>query len=570
MSLPATSIVEHHQGSVFTTALQAGATDPTVAQSEAEKKEIERLRQKHPDYQNNEEHWQFLLSSYEGGPGYVCTDTLFKHQREQNDDFKDRLKRAHYQNYCQPIVDFVPEYIFNHPIERDAKGEVKPLFDKFALDVDRNGTDLDRFMRAVAEDARLFGHCFVQVDKPALPAGREPGSISQLESDQLQLGSPYLVLVSPLEVFDWRTDKFGNYIYLKRVEYVTIEDGEDAYDAERYTEWRKDSLKITTVDVTDPQKPKLRGPADKKANPFKVVPFVQVFHKRSKSNRNIGISAVNDIAYQNRDVFNLTSLIGEFLYRQCFNILLMEEDTTVPERSTTEGAMGTSNVMTYPTGVKNPPQYLSPPSDPATFIQSERDKAIQEMYRQAAQDISSELFSVSNRSGDAAKQAFGRTIPVIAKAADTLQQAEIRILTLWAQVQNKKWDGKVAYKDSFEITNLQDLLLQLTTIFNTLRVMSPTFIREEWRRIVREFDGRIPRETLDKIFKEIDDIKDEDLIGYYKSVNDIKAEQGLPSSGQLMQGRRQSALGSDRKISLATGNSASNKERVPDNKTSKK
>jgi hypothetical protein len=132
------------------------------------KKEIERLRRKHADYKANEAHWNFLLRSYEGGPDYVSNETLFKHQRENSEDFQDRLLRAHYQNYCSPIVDFVPEFIFNHPIERDAKGDVKPLFDEFVVNVDRNGSSLDKFMQQVCEDARLFGHCFVQVDKPAV------------------------------------------------------------------------------------------------------------------------------------------------------------------------------------------------------------------------------------------------------------------------------------------------------------------------------------------------------------------------------------------------------------------
>lgn len=563
-SIPTLTVVEDHTGLVVETKLPNGAGE---GPADADKKEIRRLRSKHPDYEANESHWRFLLMSYEGGPDYASEDTLFKHQREQKEDYRDRLKRAHYQNYCCPIVDYVPEFIFNHPIERDATGDIKEAFDNFIHNVDRNGTNLDKFMQQVSEDARLFGHCFVQVDKPSVPAA-EKAALSAYDVQQQGLDQPYLIAVRPLEVLDWRTDQFGNYVYIKRVEYTSVVVGNDIVDIERYTEWTRKSFKVSMIDISDRTKEKLL-PAETSENAWNVVPFIQIFNKRSKSNRDLGISAIQDIAYQNRDVFNLTSLIGEFLYRQAFNILVMEEDNSVPERSKVEGSLGTSNVLTYPTGVKNAPNYLTPPADPAEFIQSERAKTIQEMYRQAAQDVASELFAASNRSGDAAKQAFGRTVPVIAKAADVLQQAEVQILHLWAKLQSKQWKGKIAYKDSFEITNLQDLVLQLSMIFNSLRVMSPTFIREEWRRIVREFDGRIERETLDKIFTEIDNISDEKLLGYYEQdsavpTNDIKSTEGIASTAQMIQGEHQARLGSDKKITMATGSRASTKEATPD------
>jgi hypothetical protein len=385
--------------------------------------------------------------------------------------------------------------------------------------------------------------------------------MSALDAKEYGIENPYLILVKPLEVLDWRTDTFGNYIYIKRVEYISLEVGNDVLDVERYSEWTRKEFKISVVDVSG-DKPRLVSKTTS-PNAWNVVPFVPVFNKRSKCNRELGVSAINDIAYQNREVFNLTSLIGEFLYRQAFNILAMEEDATLPQRSQVEGNMGTSNVLTFPGTVTHEPKYLSPPSEPAEFIQSERDKAIADMYRQAAQDVAADLFTGANASGDAAKQAFGRTIPVIAKAADTLQQAEVQILTMWAKLQTKTWTGKIAYKDSFEITNLQDLLLQLSTIFNNLRVMSPTFIREEWRRIVREFDSRIERKTLDKIFSEIEKISDEKIVEFYQTPADIKSVAGVPSTAQLKQGQQQKQLGTDRKISLATGSNASTKEANP-------
>jgi hypothetical protein len=94
-------------------------------------------------------------------------------------------------------------------------------------------------------------------------------------------------------------------------------------------------------------------------------------------------------------------------------------------------------------------------------------------------------------------------------------------------------------------------------------VLPPTFIREEWRRIINEFDGKIPPETLTKIYDEIDAMSDEELVAGYMMENDNKAIGGVPSTANLTQGANQKGK-TDRQISLATGNKASTKERNPD------
>jgi hypothetical protein len=530
---------------------------------DAMKRKIERLRSKHDDYLADIGHWQFLMRAYEGGPTYVTKDTLFKHHREHQDDYTDRLKRAHYQNYTQPLVDFVPEHIFKDPIDRQAADDIAAEFDSFKRNVDLGGTEMSAFWQMVAEDARLFGKVFVQIDKLQVPDGVDISQLSLQDSRDLGLGTPYFIRVLPMEVLDWQTDQFGNYTYIKRVEFTSDMVGEVERHLERYIEFKLDSITISVIDVTDPIRPKLIS-SSRRDNPWGFVPFIPVLNKRAKSNKDKGLSAVNDIAYQNRSVFNLTSLIDEFLYRQCFNILAMEKDTALPTREQVEGDIGTSNVLEVPRQANHFPAYVSPPVDPAKFIQEERAMTIAEMYRQAAQDVASELFARSNGSGDAAKQAFGRTVPTIARLADVLQNAEVKALTMWAKMQGKTWTGKVAYRDDYSITNLQDLLLQLATIFNTIKVLTPTFIREEWKRIIREFDGRITQEAKEAIYTEIDELSDDELVGYYRESTDMEATEGMPATANVMQGDMQKRLGTDRRISMATGNKAATKEAMPD------
>jgi hypothetical protein len=530
--------------------IEQGFTEAFSAQMVSnDRAEVKRLRSKHDSLKENESHWRFLLRAYEGGPSYVGAETLFKHHRETLEDFQDRLLRAHYTNYIQPLVDFVPQYIYNQPIEREAEESLRSYYDRWKVNVDQAGTDISAFMHEFSEYLRIFGKMYVLVDKPEAPVGVDIKGLSELDAEALGIDLPYLVMLHPLEVFDWTTNHRGEIEYLKRFRQVGA--------AEEYTEWYVDKIVVSLV-----EKNKVNQKA--KANSWNMVPIIPIFEKRSKSDRNVGIPFAQDLAYQNRHVFNLTSLIDEFLYRQAFNVLAMESETAIPQREQIEGTLGTSNVLEVPKGASKFPEYISPPVDPAEFIQNERDNTIQQMFRQASQDISSEIFSVSNRSGDAAKQAFGRTVPVIAKLADILQDGETRIMHIWAKMLRKKWSGKIAYKDDYSLTNLMDMLLELAQIFNTLHVLSPTFVREEWKRVIREFDSRISQDSKEKIFREIDAISDDEIKEMFNSPEMMKAKLGVPSTANMIQGKEQVKLGSDKKIGLAKGNQAGTKESSPD------
>jgi hypothetical protein len=525
------------------------------AKDERDKKEIERLRSQHPDYRAMKENWEFFLRSYEGGSSYVNEDTLFTHARENKQDYTERKKRAHYSNYCQPLTDFVPNFIYASDVERDPKS-LKPAFDNFISNVNRGGLHITDFMREVAEESRMYGHVFIQVDKPRLPgnAGKKTVSVAQKRALKLD---PYFVKMSPLEVLDWVTDEQGNYIYLKRVECLDLLVNRARTTVERYTEWYVDECVITTIDITNTDKPVLY-PAENIPNTLGKLPFIKAVHKTSKANRDLSVSFLTDIAGQNNSVFNKTSLIDEFLFRQCFNVLTMPSNTQVQTKDTVEGVIGNANILEYPDEAKNAPAYLSPPATPAEFIQLEREAIVMEMYRTAMQDISSEIMAGANRSGDAARQSMGQQVPMIARQADMLQQTEQQLFRLWAEMNGDTWDGKIAYKDDYSVTGLQDLILQFTSIFSAAKILSPTWVREEWKRLIREYDGKITPEKMEKIFSEIEGITDDEIKDLIKGPEPMAAA-GLPSTANLTQGKAQSGQ-SDKQRSLRTGDKSHQKE----------
>jgi hypothetical protein len=478
-------------------------TDKNVAaaggnpQTDRDKSEIARLRSTSELYNEYKDDWDFFLSAYEGGGDFANEENIFKHTREHSDDFKDRLHRIHYQNYCAPLVDFFTKFIFAETIERNG-GKNSDFFSDFINDVNNKGDNITAFMSNLSDDMQIFGMVYVLVDTPQLPEGKR---LTRAQERQEKI-RPYWVLVRPTEVLDWVTDEFDNYTYIKRMQNVDeYAEGKGKVKLERYTEWTPVDITITDVDVTEPNKPILKTPRTIK-NRLKLVPVKCIRYKRSKKNLFMGNSFLRDLAYQNREVMNLTSLLQEFLYRQCFNILAQEVDTNLPLADQQSGELSTSNTLFYPKGAKAP-EYIAPSSDPADKISAERAYVVQEMYRASAQDTVNELFNGHKSSGFSKAQSFKTTVPQIATRADILERAENDLMSLTLLYMSKRWDGTVRYKDHYEITNLTDALAQLTTMFKDLQIKSETFVRSQMTRIIHEFDGKIPADKLKKIEEEV-------------------------------------------------------------------
>ena len=64
----------------------------------------DQLAATHPEYGPEVRKAEFCLSAYAGGSDFVSAGNLFRHFRENPDDYEDRLARAYYTNYCRAVV----------------------------------------------------------------------------------------------------------------------------------------------------------------------------------------------------------------------------------------------------------------------------------------------------------------------------------------------------------------------------------------------------------------------------------------------------------------------------------
>jgi hypothetical protein len=491
--------------------------------SDEQKTELKRLRSTHELWKVFQPDWELYLACYEGGSEVTNANHIFQHSRENDLDYQERIRRANYENYCDVLVDFFSNFIFTETIHRDG-GENSDWYAGFITDVDGKGTDIDSFMKSFLDDIDIFGMVYTLVDAPPAPPNIEVVTVQHEKDYKIR---PYWVPLQVGEVTDWVCDEQDNLLYLKRKQFLETIRGRDRVKLEKYTEWYLDEVVITEVDVTDPQKPSL-GPPVRYMNTLPYIPIRVDRYKRSKKYPWMGISFLRDLAPNNREVLNLSSLRQEFLYRQCFNILAKESDTVLPLKDVEDGVLSQSNVIDYPKGA-NPPQYISPPSDPAKFISETEQRLVNNMFRRAAQDTLNELFNGEGRSGFSQAQQFSKTVPFIATRADILEKAEAGLMSMTLARLGKTWDGKIKYKDRYELTNITDTITQLSMLAKDLGIQSPTFFKEEMKRLIAEFDGKIPTEIKAKIESEIDGMN---MDGWFKTQKEALVGQPKSPAGQ--------------------------------------
>lgn len=492
------------------------------------KDEIKRLRTKHPIYSVFEDGWKISADFYDGGKRVITAGYIAKHHREDQTSYTERIVRADYENYTALVVDFFTNFLFSEPISRDG-GKNKEFFSEFEKNVDKRGHDINHFMRRVSTRNQLYGMCYVLVESPKRPPANGP--LTKLQEEELGL-RPYWVLINPDEVLDWDIDEFGVYTYIKRCQKLFGRDKDfKLRKIERYTEWKRDIVTITDIDITERRQ--FISNTEKLPNELGEIPIVAVPYQECIEYPHMGVSFVKDIVLLNRSVLNYSSLINEFLYRQCFNILGIQTSGALPLESEGSDEIGTSNVWEYPVGAEKP-AYITPPIDPAEFLQSERDKKRKAIFEIASQNLSSEFSNGEKSSGFSQTQSFAKTVPFIAQRADALETAETKLMSLTLRYKHKEWNGSIKYKDRYEQTNVMDAITQLRSMFKDVAIPSETFVKASLKRLVREVDGKLSREDMDKIVSEIESMNFTEWQGKIMQSKASPADQHKPkSSGTL-------------------------------------
>jgi len=445
---------------------------------------------KRDEFRKAEPVYRFFEEAYKGGVDYINSSHLYIHTFEDGEGFHERRKRAYYYNYCAPIVNAYNSFIYRQKVARDfGVLDDNILFRQFLDNADKQGNSFEEFVRNISKWSSVTGLQFILVDKPAEDA--------ETMKEELDRGLfPYFVRVSPLNVWDWGLDRWGNLLWVKILEtHQDQDDFEKSPDSVmRFRIWYRDRWELYEVEKGSGGTSKAFKIGEA-PHPVGDVPLVPVCHFAEEPMT--GFSLLNDIAYVNRALYNWCSLLDEILYRQTFSQLVMPED---PKNPINEKALGTARGLGFPPDSKHAPHFINPDASQARVLMDQIEKGVEEIYRLAT--LRGAIGVSEESSGVARSYDFMITNNTLSNKALNMEEAEMKALRFWA-----KWQGIAApehvieYPREFEISSLGEEIENVIKS-RTLRI-SERFDQIMKEKIVKRMAPRLSRDDVERIRAEI-------------------------------------------------------------------
>jgi hypothetical protein len=393
-----------------------------------------------PTHTRHRNRWQFLLDSYMGGEEYRNSGYLTKYALESDEEYSQRCAVTPLTNHCRSIIATYISFMFRMAPERDLGSlESDPAVADFLEDCDWEGNNLDAFMKQAATYANVFGHVWVMMSKP------DVGAITR--ADELAAGArPYLNMMSPLTVTDWRWERKPNGSY-ELVFFKYVEDSNG--DVSVIREWTKELITTITVNHKD------QVMVDKKIdlNGLGAIPAVILYAGRSPV-RGLGLSTIDDIADTQRMIYNLHSEAEQAIRLGSHPSLVATERTQIGSGA---GALIRMEENLDP-NLK--PYVLDFTGSDVASIQS-TIAALEASIDKMANTGSIRATEARMMSGVSREVEFQLLNSRLSEMADNIQLAEEQLWQWYAQYQAQSWDGEINYPDSFAIRDTDNELDQL-------------------------------------------------------------------------------------------------------------
>ncbi len=450
------------------------------------------VESRHENHDTFSPEWRFYLNSYEGGQNYLHENYLFRHFRENEMDYQDRRQRSYYYNFCRTVIETYISHIYHqsNAIYRDSMGIRE--YQRFLEDVDGRGNSMQIFMQEqIAPAAQIFGHVHVLIDKPVI---NRP--LRSRAEEQLLNIRPYLALIYPENLVDFRLDEKGNFIWA-RIRELSPSSDDPFQTEEEEQRWRYRTWTTERWFIHD----EYGGPIASGEHRLGSVPIVTIYNVESKRHPHFGISALADIAPINRSIYNWCSLNDEFLYRQCFNILAIPE---APGTKTKK--VGTRNALTFPYDATKTPFYIYPPVEPGEYLLKNINDAIAQIYRIAVLGMYELGRARQAQSGISKAYDFQRASQNMARKARNFEKAEVEIGAAWGLWQKKNgFKPIVAFPAEF---NMTDLAQQLRTDFEIIQMSISETLTKALKKRIATRAIKLSGASLEEVFEEIETAKE--------------------------------------------------------------
>lgn len=449
----------------------------------------------------------FLHDSYYGTGGYKYGDYLVPHPREVVEKYSRRKFMAYYTNYVQPCVDSYVNPIYREAPSREYKGNA--LFDAFLLNVDGGGTGINRFMKTLALEAKLYGGALVVLDNYAEPSESREDALKNRRF-------PFAYIVRPNQVTEWVQDRYGNLIKISyRLTYSEIVDNNARNTSDTWTwtdeTWSRETNGIKTEGINALGKiPVIPLYGNLKDDETQTTTVTILCERERKTM--FPQSAYYQIARCNLAIYNACSELRERNRGQAFSILAYpiadQDDFEVAQ----EAISGTSNMMLV-RGSAGMPQYIDPASTPSDILVQEIQFLVQEIYRMAERaNVTGVQAQTSGLSKEWDANVGNQSI---ADFANSLEDFEKRLADLFGLYVGADLDFKVTYNKDYAPPDISSALAAAT---QALSMQIGGRFDEEVRKsaaraMFHDFDDEVLNKVMDDIqnrSEEIDRIKSEE------------------------------------------------------------
>ena len=392
--------------------------------------EYEAITSKNSIYQEHESRWKYLLESYVGGDMYQRGQHLTRYAKENEGEYQARIRATPLDNHCRGVISIYNSFLFRECPDREFGSiENLPELEDFLRNADYENRSLDNFMKEVSTWAGVFGHCWVMVSKPDI------GAVTR--ADEIASGvRPYVSLMTPLVVTDWnwKRSRTGRY-ELDLFKYIEEING----NIQTIKRWTLETIETIIVDT---EKFQVQS-KEVVPNRLGLIPAVISYNARSIV-RGIGTSAINDIADQQKFIYNATSEVDQSMRLDSHPSLVVEQGTNIGVGAGAIIEVGTDS------DPQKKPYVLDFAGASISSIYEAINASIASIEKMA--NIGSVRATESKTmSGVAMETEFQLLNARLSEMADNLELTEEQIWRLWCMYQAQPFDVEIEYPGSFNM-----------------------------------------------------------------------------------------------------------------------
>ena len=440
---------------------------------------------KHGDYDDSLKNWNFHYRSYVGGDDFSSGYFLNRYILEGDDEYIKRVDFTPLDNHCRNVVQIYSSFLFRVPPTRDyGSMSGDPQLESFLKDADLDGRSFHNVIKDMQLHASVYGSCWAIIDKPA--------TVAKTRAEELQQDiRPYISIYTPENVTNWEYQRLPNGRYFLTSLTIVEDINEDraiikVWTPEDITTYRVNQY-MKDYSTSKPVK------IDEQPNAIGEIPAVVLYNQKSQR-RAIGISDLSDVAELQQSIYND--------YSEKEQLIRLANHPSLVKTPNVEASAGAGSVIEIPEDLDaNLNPYIIQPSgsnlDGIMKCIHNKIEAIDRIAHMGSVRATESKIA----SGIALQTEFQLLNARLSEKADYLENAEEQIWSLFALWQNKVWDGKINYPDTFDIRDWASDL-QLLQTAKASGVKSESFVKEIDKQIVNAVID--DDEKINEINKEID------------------------------------------------------------------